>query len=277
MSVVRATNNQSVVDTCHFSSKGVRDFELDTCQQIVGDLEVIQANITDLEGYGTITIVRPASETVEVRRDRSIVVPRIIGRVFIIGDALARLLARDHVVEDTQSVATNTMTVIVAELTNSVVLGTDAGVGVRTDRMDLQVVPEAISIRASNSIFDEAVVWLCDPESCRRLISVETRPTAFDHDNAIAVHVVLLLNRILDEDVVALCVVDNVVHDTHVVGAVQSISAVEALMCRTAVDVGLVDCTDLMEMHCIATDLEALANISHLDVGHASNQAIVTF
>jgi len=142
--------------------------------------------------------------------------------------------------------------------------------------MNLQIVPESVAVRATNTVLNEVIVRLSDPEAARRLISVETRPAASHIDKAVVVEEVLLLNSILDEDVVALYLVDKVVHDLHIVSAVQSVGAVESLMGRATLHIRLVDCTNLVEVHSIATDLEALADVSHLDVFDATNQAIVS-
>lgn len=118
---------------------------------------------------------------------------------------------------------------------------------------------------------------MSDPEAGWSLISVETRPRAFHLHHQVVVHVVLALHCILDEDVVTLHIVDNIVGQSQIVRAVQSVGAVEALMGRATMHKRLVNCSDLVEVHCVAADLEGLANISHLNVRDASNNAIVSF
>jgi hypothetical protein len=126
---------------------------------------------------------------------------------------------------------------IIAEFADPVVLGAHIGVSIRTDRVNLQIVPESIAIRASDSVLDEVVVWLSDPEASRSLVSVETGPAALDLHNQVAIHVVLLLNGILDKDVVALDLIHIIVHDAHVVRAVESVSTVEACVSGTSLHI----------------------------------------
>jgi hypothetical protein len=83
--------------------------------------------------------------------------------------------------------------------------------------MDLQVIPETIAVRATDSVLDKVIVWLSDPEGRRSLVSVKARPAAFHHHDQVAVQVVLFLNGILNEDVVTLDIVDNVVCHSQVI------------------------------------------------------------
>jgi hypothetical protein len=160
---------------------------------------------------------------------------------------------------------------IIAEFADSVVLGAHIGVSIRTDRVNLQIVPESIAIRASDSVLDEVVVWLSNPEAGRGLVSVEAGPAAFDLHNQVTVEVVLLLDSILNEDVVTLDLIDNVVHDAHIVRTVESVGAIEALVSGATLHIRLMDSTNLMEMNCISTDFETLTDISHLNIGHTAN------
>lgn len=166
---------------------------------------------------------------------------------------------------------------IVLEDSNSIILRADISVGVGADRVNLQVVPEGISVRTANSVLDEIIVRLCDPEGCWRLIGVEARPAAFDHHNQVVVKIILLLNCILNEDVVTLHRVNDVVHDAHVVGAVKCVRTVEALVGRATLHVRSMDSSNLMEVHCIAAYLETLANVGHLDVGESADEAVISF
>jgi hypothetical protein len=77
--------------------------------------------------------------------------------------------------------------------------------------MDLQVIPEAVAVRASDSVLNKVIVGLSDPEGSWCLVSVQARPTSLDHHNQVTIQVVLLLDSILDEDVVTFDIIDNVV------------------------------------------------------------------
>jgi hypothetical protein len=81
--IVRATNNQGVAYTSHFISPNSQR-ELDTCKLIVGDLEVVEPNVSNFFGNGAITVVLPASEAVKVGSNRAIVMPWVIRLVNIV-------------------------------------------------------------------------------------------------------------------------------------------------------------------------------------------------
>jgi len=104
-----ATDDKCIVDSCHVVTP-VSAGELDAGKLIVGSLEVVEPNIACLLDNGTITIVLPACEAVEVGGDRPVTVPRIFGITLIVRVARTRLLARYHVMEDTECVAAATMT-----------------------------------------------------------------------------------------------------------------------------------------------------------------------
>lgn len=165
---------------------------------------------------------------------------------------------------------------VIAEFTDSFIFGTHVGIGIRTDCVNLQIVPESVAIRSSDSILNKVVVWVGDPETSWSLVSVETGPAALDFHDQVAIQIVLLLNSILNEDIVSFDFVNNIVHNSHVVRAVESVSAVEALVCGTTVHIGLVDSADLMEMNCVPANLESLSNICHLNVGDTADKAVVT-
>jgi hypothetical protein len=72
---------------------------------------------------------------------------------------------------------------VIAEFTDSFIFGTHVGIGIRTDCVNLQIVPESVAIRSSDSILNKVVVWVGDPETSWSLVSVETGPAALDlHD-----------------------------------------------------------------------------------------------
>lgn len=62
---------------------------------------------------------------------------------------------------------------IVLELANSLILWANICVCVWSNRMNLQIIPIAVSVRASAPILDEVVVRAGNPVAGRRLIRVE--------------------------------------------------------------------------------------------------------
>jgi len=91
----------------------------------------------------------------------------------IILDWVARVFSRDHIVEDSETVSTARVCSVISELSHSLVLGADVGVGVWTNCMDLQVIPESISVRATTSVLNECIIRTSDPIASWRLIRVE--------------------------------------------------------------------------------------------------------
>jgi len=128
----------------------VSDTELDTGKFVVGNLEIVESHITDFLGNGTISSVLPTGQVIEVSCDGRILPERIslIFRlvVVIISDGLAWVLSRDHVMEDTETVSTTRVSMIVPKLAYPFVLWTHVGVGMRSDGMNLQIVPVTITI-----------------------------------------------------------------------------------------------------------------------------------
>jgi hypothetical protein len=119
-------------------------------------------------------LILPTSETVEVSSDWWVLVPRISRVGYIVLNSSARVLSRNHVVEDSQSIPAARVTMVVSELANFVVLRTNISVSMRTDSVDLQIIPVSVSIGATNSVLNEGVIRLSDPETCRSLISIQS-------------------------------------------------------------------------------------------------------
>lgn len=100
---------------------------------------------------------------------------------------------------------------VVSELADSLILWAYIRVCVRSDRMDLQIIPVAVSVRATAAIFDEVVVRTSDPVAGWRLIRVEKGPAPLGHNDAVLLDQVLLLDSILNEDDMTFDIVANVV------------------------------------------------------------------
>ena len=75
--------------------------------------------------------------------------------------------------EDTKTVPAIRVGNIVTELSKTVVLRADIFVEGWPDCCNLQIVPVAISIRASSMVVSDDVIRVRDPNGRRRLVSVE--------------------------------------------------------------------------------------------------------
>lgn len=205
---IGSTYNGGIVDLSHFVTVLGGQRELNSSEEVVGDSEVVEPHISDPLCNRSISSILPGGEAVEVCGDRRVLPPRIglaLGSVFsIISDASARELSRNHVVEDSESVPTARVSVIVSKLTDLVIFWADISVGVWSDGVDLQIVPIGVPVRATNPILDEGVIGLSDPEACWSLICVESRPRSFNLDQTVPLQPVLLFDGILDENIVAL-------------------------------------------------------------------------
>jgi len=128
----------------------VCETELETGKFVVSHLEVVPSYITNFLGNSTISSVLPRSQVVEVSSDGWILPERIslilIQIVVIVFDGLAWVLSWNHVMEDTKAVSTTRVSMIVSELAYSFVLGAHIGVSMRSDSMNLQIIPVTISV-----------------------------------------------------------------------------------------------------------------------------------
>lgn len=133
----------------------------------------MESDITDFLCDGTIPAILPTRQVPEMGCDGWVLPPRIRLVAVIIHDRLAWELPWYHVMEDTQTVSTARVRMVVHELTYSLILWAHISACVRTDSMSLQIIPIAIPIRASRMVSNEVVVWVSDPEATRCLIGIE--------------------------------------------------------------------------------------------------------
>lgn len=78
---------------------------------------------------------------------------------------------------------TAAMRVVVLEITEPLIHWLNVSVGIQPQSPGLYVIPEAIIVRASNTVLLEVVVRMHDPEARRRQVRVEIRPATPDlHD-----------------------------------------------------------------------------------------------
>ena len=128
--------------------------------------------------------------------------------------------------------------------------------------MDLKIIPITISVRTSTVVINKVVVWVCNPETSRSLISVKQRPTSLNFHNKVTLDEVLFFNSIFNEDYMTFDIKSDIVYKSHVMSSVQSESSVETLMCTKTFAVRFVNSTDHVEVNCISSNFESLADIS---------------
>lgn len=128
----------------------VGERELNTGELVIGDLEVVESDITDFLSNGTVSSVLPTGQVIEIS-GKGRVLPEWVGLtlglvVMIVGDSLARELSWDHVVENTETVSSARVSMIVSELSNSLVLWAHVGIGMWANGVDLKIIPVTITI-----------------------------------------------------------------------------------------------------------------------------------
>lgn len=150
LGVVGSTDDEGIVDSGGVVSVVVGERELNTGELVIGDLEVVEADITDFLGNGTVSSVLPTGQVVEISSNGRVLpewVRLTLGLVvMIVGDGLARVLSWDHVMENTETVSSARVSMIVSELSDSLVLWAHVGIGMWTNGVDLQIIPVTITI-----------------------------------------------------------------------------------------------------------------------------------
>lgn len=150
LGVVGSTDNEGIVDSGGVVSVVVGERELNTGELVIGDLEVVEADITDFLGNGTVSSVLPTGQVVEISSNGRVLpewVRLTLGLVvMIVGDGLARVLSWDHVVENTETVSSARVSMIVSELSDSLVLWAHVGIGMWSNGVDLKIIPVTITI-----------------------------------------------------------------------------------------------------------------------------------
>ena len=107
LGIIGSTNNKSTIDSGRVVSHAVVDnTEFHTSKLVVGDLEIMPSNIANFFSDSSISSVLPTGQIVEIGSDNW-VLPVRVSRVGVVKhNWLARVLSRNHVVEDTQTVST---------------------------------------------------------------------------------------------------------------------------------------------------------------------------
>lgn len=150
LGVVGSTDDEGIVDSGGVVSVVVGERELNTGELVIGDLEVVESDITNFLSNRTVSSVLPTGQVVEISSNGRVLpewVRLTLGLVvMIVGDGLARVLSWDHVVENTETVSSARVSMIVSELSDSLVLWAHVGIGMWTNGVDLQIIPVTITI-----------------------------------------------------------------------------------------------------------------------------------
>jgi hypothetical protein len=148
--VVGPTNDQCIINSSGIVAMVISETKLDTGKLVVSDFEVMETNITNLLGNGTISSIFPTNKVIEISGNGR-VLPEWIGLILgcvivIVSNSFAWELPWDHVMEDTKSISTAGVSTIVPELTNSFVLWAYIGVCMRSYSVDLKIIPVTITV-----------------------------------------------------------------------------------------------------------------------------------
>jgi hypothetical protein len=125
-------------------------------------------------------------------------------------------------------------------------------------------------------VASENVVRMSDPETSRRLISVEEGPTTLSLNDQVVFNQILGLSSVLNENSVAHSIVGYIVDDLEVVHSMKSNGTIVSLMDGVVPSIGLVNGTDHMEMNRVATQLESLTHICEFNILNLSNDRLIS-
>jgi hypothetical protein len=180
------------------------------------------------------------------------------------------------IMEDSQSISARRMSTIILELSQLRLNRTNIQAETRSHCVILKVDPETISIRPSGVIASENIVRMSDPETSRRLISVEERPTTLCLNNQVILDQILSLSSVFNKDSVAHGIVGNVIDDLEIVHSMESDGTIVSLMDSVIPGIGLVNCSNHMEMNGVATQLESLTHICEFNVFNLANDRLIS-
>ena len=136
----------------------ISETEFNTCELIVGNLEVVESDITNMLSNGSISSILPTSQIPEVSCDSWVCMEWIFCIAMVVGDRFARVLPWYHIMEDTEAISTARVSMIVPKLSYSLILRAH------------------ISAEAHHA---EQAGWLCVPEGYTPdLDCVVTEPSA---------------------------------------------------------------------------------------------------
>jgi len=178
-------------------------------------------------------------------------------------------------VEESEAVSAIRMGFVVSKFTEFLIHWANRWRERAVDRILLSVEPVTVTVRTCSVVSDKDVVWVSDPETGRRLICVEQAPRTSGTHDQIVLDDVLCLNSILNEDVMAHSVVNNIVFNCEVRHGVDSDSSVVSLMDGVTLDQRLGNSADDVEVDRVSSQLECLTNIEEFSVKNASNARFI--
>mmetsp|Transcript_467 Transcript_467/g.690 ORF Transcript_467/g.690 Transcript_467/m.690 type:complete len:373 (+) Transcript_467:3585-4703(+) len=170
LSVLRFANGETADDlSMAVLLVVVRARHLHADLEVVSRLEVVPLDGASTLNDRTVALVLVRDEVLVLGSDGWVVVRRR----FVIDDGVALLLARDVVVEDTQTVATVRVSHVILELAQLLVLGAHVRIERGSNGRLLQIVPVGVAIGATSSVVANNVIRVGDPDGRRGLIGVE--------------------------------------------------------------------------------------------------------
>ena len=173
VSIVRSTNDQGPVDLRILSDHFSCQREFNTCEDIVGNLHVIEVDISYSLSDGTVSVVFPTNKVIKIGSDWRILPVRVRWVSVIESERLTWVSPRNHVMEYSKTISAHRVSSIPCKLSDSIIFWANILVSGGTHRMSLKIIPEAVSIRASSMVSNKYIVGMGDPEASRCLISVQ--------------------------------------------------------------------------------------------------------
>jgi hypothetical protein len=122
-------DNEGILDSSFVVTYFVCQREFDTCQQIIGNFEIIENDPSYSLSNSTVTVVFPTCQIVEVGFIERILPIWISSVAWIVNDLLAWELSRNHIMENSQTISTHRVSMIVSELSNLFIFRTNAIIG----------------------------------------------------------------------------------------------------------------------------------------------------
>ena len=113
-------------------------------------------------------------------------------------------------VENSEPISAHGVSHIVPEFSEFIAYWADVRGSRWPNRVLLQIKPEAVSWASSSMVSNPDIVWICHPESSRSGVSVQDTVRCSHSDYEIICDIVVSLDTIFDEDVVALAVMVDV-------------------------------------------------------------------
>jgi len=135
--VIGFTDNESIVNSCCVFSMHICQREFNTCKKVISNLEVMESYISNSFSNSSISTILPRSQVPELGCDCWILPEWISWIVRIIDNWFTWELSWLHIMENSESISTTWMGVIISESSNSFILRADVGISMRSNSMNL--------------------------------------------------------------------------------------------------------------------------------------------